>query len=89
MYTRLSFPYVQILTDSNKKTDESFPTLYNATLEEMSSSKYDGHGTPWEYGQVIGKSVHKRVPLLKTVYNEDYIAVLTICLLINESRRQP
>lgn len=89
MYTRLSFPYVQILTDSNKKTDESFPTLYNVTLEEMNSSTYDGHGTPWEYGQVIGKSVHKRVPLLKTVYNEDYIAVLTICLLINESRRQP
>ena len=42
MYTRLSFPYVQILTDSNKKTDESFPNLYNATLEEMYCSSFDG-----------------------------------------------
>ena len=89
MYMRLSFPYVQILTDSNKKTDESFPTLYNTTLEEMNSSAYDGDGTPWEYGQIIGQRVHERVPLLRTVYNKDYIAVLTICLLINESRRQP
>lgn len=89
MYTTLSFPYVQILTDSNKKHDESFPTLYNATLEEMKKNPFDGQGTPWEYGQAIGQGVHKRVPLLKTVYNEDYIAILTICLLINETRRKP
>lgn len=89
MYMKLSFPYVQILTDSNKKTDESFPTLFNVTLEEINSSPFDGEGTPWEYGQKIGRNVHKKVPLLKTVYNEDYIAVLTICLLINESRRKP
>lgn len=89
MYTRLSFPYVQILTDSNKKTDESFPTLYNATLEEINAIPFDGNCTPWEYGQRIGKSVHQRVPLLKTIYNVEYIATLTICLLINESRRKP
>ena len=89
MYTRLSFPYVQILTDSNKKTDESFPTLYNATLEEMNRNPFDGQSTPWEYGQAIGQRVHEKAPLLKTVYNEDYISVLTICLLINETRRKP
>lgn len=89
MYTRLSFPYVQILTDSNNKCDESFPTLCNATLEEMNKNPYGGQGTPWEYGQAIGHGVHKRVPLMKTIYNEDYIAILTICLLINETRRKP
>ena len=88
MYTTLSFPYVQILTDSNKKTDESFPTLYNATLEEMNRTPFDEKGTPWEYGQAIGQRVHEKVPLLRTIYNVDYIAVLTICLLINESRRK-
>ena len=87
MYTTLSLPYVQILTDSNKKTDESFPTLYNATLEEMNRTPFDGNCTPWEYGQAIGNGVHEKVPLLRTIYNADYIAVLTICLLINESRR--
>lgn len=89
MYTLLSFPYVQILTDSNKKTDESFPILYSTTLEEMKRMPFDAHRTPWEYGQKIGQNVHEKVPLLKTIYNMDYIAVLTICLLINESRKKP
>lgn len=89
MYTTLSFPYTQILTDSNNKTDETFPTLFNVTLEVMDKAPFDGKGTPWEYGQKIGKSVHERVPLLKTIYNLNYIAVLTICLYINKSRRTP
>lgn len=89
MYTTLSLPYVQILADSNNKNDNSFPTLYNATLEEMSKSPFAGDQMPWEYGQKIGQCVHKKVPLLKTIYNMNYIAVLTICLLINESRRKP
>ena len=87
MYTTLSFPYVQILTDSNKKTDESFPTLYNVTLEEMRKTPFDGKEIPWEYGLRIGQHVHEILPLLKTIYNENYISVLTICLLINISRR--
>lgn len=89
MYTTLSLPYVQILTDSNKKNDGSFPTLYKATLEIISKAPYDGKATPWEYGKTIGQGVHEMVPLLKTIYNVNYIAVLTICLLINESRRKP
>lgn len=87
-YTLLSFPYVQILTDSNKKNDDSFPTLYNATLGVMSNARFDGKKTTWEYGQMIGQRVHEMVPLLKTIYDVNYIAVLVICLLINESRRQ-
>lgn len=89
MFTTLSLPYVQILTDSNKKTDESFPALYNVTLEEIKQQRFTGDETSWEYGQRIGRNVHQRVPLLKTIYNVDYIATLTICLLINESRRKP
>lgn len=88
MYTTLSLPYVQILADSNKKNDDSFPTLYNAALEIISKTPYDGKETPWEYGKKTGQSVHEMVPLLKTIYNVNYIAVLTICLLINESRRK-
>lgn len=89
MSTTISLPYVQILTDSNKKTDESFPTLFHITIEEMGKRPFNGELTPWEYGHIIGQTVHDRIPLLKTVYNLDYIAVLTICLLINESRRRP
>lgn len=89
MYTMLSLPYVQILADSNKTKDDSFPMLYNATLEVLSKNPFDGKEIPWEYGQKIGQRVHEVVPLLKTIYNVDYIAVLTICLLINKSRRLP
>ncbi len=89
MYTTLSLPYVQILTDSNKKADETFSTLYKATLEEINGNPFKGQIIPWDYGQLIAQSVHEKVPLLKTIYNADYIAVLTICLLINDSRRSP
>ena len=89
MFTTLSLPYVQILTDSNNKADDSFSTLYKATLEEINRTQFNGQETPWDYGQMIAQSVHKKVPLLKTIYNADYIAVLTICLLINNSRRTP
>ena len=88
IYTKISLPYVQVLTDSNNKTDGTFPSLYNATLEEINNSPFDGQITTWEYGHKIGQAVHKRIPLLKAIYNEDYIAVLTICLLINKSRRK-
>ena len=86
MYKMLSLPYVQILTDSNNKNDESFPSLYNATLKEIDKAPFDGKETAWEYAQRIGLCVHNNVPLLKTIYNLNYIAVLTICLLINKSR---
>ena len=89
MFTTLSLPYVQILTDSNKKADETFSTLYKATLEEINGNPFKGQIIPWDYGQLIAQGVHEKVPLLKTIYNADYIAVLTICLLINDSRRSP
>ena len=88
MYTTLSLPYAQILSDSTKKTDDSFPTIYNATLEVMSKTRFTGTETPWEFGKKIGQEVHEMVPSLKTIYNVNYISVLTICLLINESRRK-
>lgn len=87
MYTTLSFPYTQILADSNNKADETFPTLYKTTVGEINQTPFDGQITPWEYGQAIGQRVHEKIPLLKTIYNLNYIAVLAICLLINESRR--
>lgn len=89
MYTRLSLPYVRILSDSNKPNDESFPTLFNDTVKVMEASPFEGNETPWDYGLKIADAVHKDQPLLKTIYDGDYIAVLTICLLINESRRTP
>lgn len=89
MYKELSFPYVQILTDSNKKNDESFPALFNATVDETKRMPFNGQCTPWEYGLKIGQCVHDKIPLMKTIYDLNYIAVLTVCLIVNESRRKP
>lgn len=88
MYTTLSLPYAHILTDSNNKADDTFSTIYKTTLEEIGKSPFKEQGTPWDYGQLIAQRIHKKLPLLKTIYNADYIAVLTICLLINDSRRK-
>lgn len=87
--TAVSLPYVQILADRNNSKDESFRSLYNETMEVMEENAFDGSGTPWEYGLVVGTRVHDKNPLLKTPYNQKYIAVLTVCLLINKSRKKP
>ena len=87
--TQLSLPYVQILTDSNKKDDESFNSLYNAVLETMNDSRFSNGETVWEYGLKIGDLIYDKKPLLKTPYDSKYIAVLVVCLLINELRRMP
>ena len=87
MHSTLSLPYVQIITDSNKPGDESFPRLFSETAAAMSSIPYKGKETAWEYGQRIGDIVTAKEPTLCIPYNRNYIAVLTICLMINESRR--
>lgn len=89
MHSTLSLPYAQIITDSNKPGDESFPRLFAETTAAMSSYPYKGKETAWEYGQRIGDIVTAKEPTLCIPYNCDYIAVLTICLMINESRRLP
>ncbi len=87
--TAVSLPFVQILADSNNPKDESFRSLYNETLEVMEEDAFDGSSTPWEYGLVVGTRVHDKNPLLKIPYNQKYIAVLTVCLLINKLRKNP
>lgn len=89
MQSTLSLPYVQILTDSNKPGDESFPRLFFETAEAMKKNPFDGNETSWEYGQQIGDMLIEKNPTLCIPYNRNYIGVLTICLLINESRRLP
>lgn len=87
MQDKLSFPYVQILTDSNKPGDESFPRVFSETIEAINRCPYEGIEIAWEYGQRIGGMVVTKEPTLCIPYSKDYIGVLTICLLINESRR--
>lgn len=87
--TIVSLPYAQIITDSNNKDDESFHTIFNEVLETMSAYplKNQRFESVWEYGLEIGDIIHEKKPLLKIPYDSNYIAVLVICLLINESRR--
>lgn len=85
----ISLPYVQILTDSNKRDDESFHTLFNKVLKTMNSNPFSNEDlkTVWEYGLEIGNIISENNSLLTVPYNSNYIAVLVICLLINKSRR--
>lgn len=85
----ISLPYVQILADSNNPKDGSFPRLFSETIEAMDTIKYNDKDSIWDYAQKIACSVSAKEPTLCIPYNNDYIAVLTICLLINQSRRKP
>ena len=84
---RLSLPYVQILTDSNNRDDESFRKLFQIIKDVIEHTPYDASISLWEYGQHIGAMIQEKEPTLGILYNEDYIAVLVICIKINESRR--
>lgn len=84
---KISLPYVTILTDSNKPGNEAFSNLFKTVVETMKASAYDGGMTAWEYAQSIEKKTRETQPVLCIPYEENYIAVLTICLLINMSRK--
>lgn len=86
---KLSLPYVQILTDSNNRDDESFRKLFHITKEVIEQEAYEREISLWEYGQKIGALIQEKEPTLCVLYNNDYIAVLTVCIKINESRRAP
>ena len=55
----------------------------------MNDSRFSNGETVWEYGLKIGDLIYDKKPLLKTPYDSKYIAVLVVCLLINELRRMP
>ena len=88
MKSRLSLPYVTILSDSTNKGDNSFPNLFSIIREFIKESPFDSSETAWDYGQKIGTAVRSKEAVLCIPYPIDYIAVLAICLLINESRRK-
>ena len=88
MEMSLSLPYTRILSDTNNKRDGSFPRLYTITLETIKSNPYDGKGTGWDYAQEIGAQVRAKEPALCIPYDQYYIEVLTICMMINNTRRK-
>lgn len=88
MKVRLSLPYVTILTDSTNISDNTFLHLFDITREFMMKTPFDSSETTWEYGRKIGLAVRLKESVLCIPYDIDYIAVLVICLLINESRKK-
>ena len=85
----ISLNYIQILTDSNNALNESFANLHKIVLSTIENTSFNTNETSWEYGQRIGKIIHIQNPIYKIPYSLDYISVLTICILINQSRRKP
>ena len=83
---KIALPYAQILTDTCKQGDQSFIKIFNTTLEVMEKIPIIANENVYEYGQKIGNIIQQDNPSLCIIYNVDYIAVLTICLLINKSR---
>ena len=86
MENEVSLAYVKILSDTNDK-DSSFPKLFSTTIEAINKCPYHGEGTVWQYAERISEIIRTKEPMLCIPYDINYIAVLIICLLINESRK--
>lgn len=84
----LSLAYVNIMADSTRKSDKSFPVLFLETEQCINMIPFDGNCSLWEYGHKIGQIVHKKNPLFVNLYNLEYISVLIICMLINKLRSE-
>lgn len=83
----LSLAYVKILTDTTNRADGSFPQLFSLTTEAVNNDLYNTKESVWEYALRIGENIREKNHILCIPYDSNYIAVLIICLLINESRK--
>lgn len=84
----ISLPYVTILTDSNKHGDCTFSMIFNETIKAIKNNPVKSAGNIWSYAQAIeGIVLNKVGPILASICKNSYVAVLVVCILINESRK--
>lgn len=83
---KASYEYTRIMTDSHGKS-ESFTKVFLKvrTLIENREIKLDE--TAWEYAGSICDELYAENPMVKILYNQLYVRVLVICIIINEMRK--
>lgn len=75
--------YARIISDSVKAEKGTFPKLSESVLNTIRNHPYDPSETSWIYSLKIERLVQEKDSFLCTPYNDNYIAVLVLCLMIN------
>lgn len=83
---KASFEYTKILSDSQMKS-ESFVNMFSNLRKTIERNSMRSTEAIINYIERICNLLYKNNPNLKILYNETYVSVLSVCILINEMRR--
>ena len=83
---KASYEYTRIMTDSHSKSESFTKVFFKVrTLIENREIKVDE--TAWEYAGNICEELYAGNPMVKILYNQLYVRILVICIIINGMRK--
>lgn len=83
---KASYEYTRIMTDSHSKSESFTKVFFKVrTLIENRDIKVDE--TAWEYAGNICEELYAGNPMVKILYNQLYVRILVICIIINGMRK--
>jgi len=83
---KASYEYTRIMTDSHSKS-ESFTNVFFKVRTLIENREIKLNETAWEYAVGICDELYINNPMIKILYNQLYVKVLVICIIINEMRK--
>lgn len=82
-----TYEYTRLMADSQKKS-ESFMNLFRKVKYEVENLEIDDKLSTIDNLKKVSESIYKNEKGLKLVYNETYISILAICILLNMMRKE-
>ena len=83
---KASYEYTRIMTDSQGRS-ESFKSIFLKVRTLVEENEIESGMTTWEYTGEICDKLYTENPKVKIIYNQFYIRILIICIVINEMRK--
>lgn len=83
---KASYEYTRIMTDSHGKS-ESFTKVFLKVRTLIENREIKSDETAWEYAGIICDELYAENLMVKILYNQLYVRVLVICIIINEMRK--
>lgn len=83
---KASYEYTRIMTDSQGRS-ESFKSIFLKVRTLVEENEIESGMTAWEYTGEICDKLYIENPKVKIIYNQFYIRILIICIVINEMRK--
>ena len=84
---KASYEYTRIMTDLHNKS-ESFRNVLVKVRALVQNRELKMDETAWEFAGSICEELYTDNPMTKVLYNQLYVRVLVICIIINEMRKQ-